>query len=894
MRRSSSRKKGSLDSLGTGRSRAESTESDRIQFERLGGLVDDNREWNLPLLNGKTVFHRLHEPPKYPIVPVPTPPSQFLDEDERGPTNELGLLLSSSLDAGDFTDADMRRRGRSRSQKTEFLSSDGAFAMADILPERDSLVYAIKMIGSELASHMERLDVEFCVPLLKSDVVLSMDAFQSNQQLNLDVQASTMPLLNISASLIEFGNPSEDSNEEDVGSDAALLSLVSSLSMLGSDLFLKNLALYCQSLNKLVYLFGLASKLPTWNPSSQKLTRSFSSTSNSSKEEPLQEKDLRVPISYLTELFDLLNVLDAILRKDALFPSCLVTIQLVISNLELCIDTDTWNGIYRHQVLDMHQNIMESVDKNTSVIPDIVATNVVLVKQGKFSIKAKQSMFRSKVQTVQYYLFNGCLLWFSATSKKFLESKLLTKKMTVSMKCDNKNNSIVVLHLPALSKKNNNIIEMCFDTIHCANLFAYLLRRCITQVPDKQTLADQHRVLSSGKTEVRRKNTLSDISRPFNVMKKEIMNEDMEWKGAFEDSFQILSKIGEGAFGAVYKVRHYDSGMMFAAKSVTAKSEAEEQNIRKEIELLKKCNNENIVSFYGIGGTREKLWILMEYCSAGSISHICSRFRDLNVRYPLSEDQIGFILSKICKALIWLHSRDIIHRDVKGANILLNEKGEVVLADFGVSKEIDVKNFETTKGIIGSPYWLPPESFRDKRPDIGDPRKMINWASKGDVWALGITAIEIAEGAPPRSDLPPFQAMLKIMNEQPETFATPGTWSDEFHNFVNTCLSLDPDERPSCGLLLQDPFIFKHLAAHDSRKILMPIVMRLGMLETQRQSGVGGARPSQPEVIEELQSVADTPENRSMSKSEVKKEEFDFSDDDSLSCGDEFDVSDSD
>eukprot|EP00824_Muranothrix_gubernata_P024162 TRINITY_DN6918_c0_g1_i2.p1 TRINITY_DN6918_c0_g1~~TRINITY_DN6918_c0_g1_i2.p1 ORF type:complete len:379 (-),score=80.67 TRINITY_DN6918_c0_g1_i2:42-1178(-) len=183
--------------------------------------------------------------------------------------------------------------------------------------------------------------------------------------------------------------------------------------------------------------------------------------------------------------------------------------------------------------------------------------------------------------------------------------------------------------------------------------------------------------------------------------------------------------------------------------------------------------------------------IVMELCGAGSVGDLMKA-----TDAPLEEEQISATLQATLKALSYLHSYKKIHRDVKAGNILLTNKGEAKLADFGVST--GYSTLTKRKTIIGTPFWMAPEVIQEAEHD-----------SKADIWSLGITAIELAETVPPHSDVHPMRAIFMIPSRPPPILSTPDDWSEEFRDFIAACLVKDPSKRPSAEVLLNHPFVTK-------------------------------------------------------------------------------------
>jgi len=257
--------------------------------------------------------------------------------------------------------------------------------------------------------------------------------------------------------------------------------------------------------------------------------------------------------------------------------------------------------------------------------------------------------------------------------------------------------------------------------------------------------------------------------------------------------FQVLAKLGEGSYGSVYKAIDKRDGQIVAIKVLQTDSEDDTAELQKEVNILKECHSSHIVAYKGTYEKDGNIWIAMEYCGAGSICDlmaICEK--------TLLEDQIAIIMRMSLQGLQYLHSQKIIHRDIKSGNILLNHEGDCKLADFGVSAEL-TNTMNKRKTVIGTPYWMAPEVLQSAEYD-----------GKADIWSLGITAIELAVGEPPHSDIHPMRAIFLIPQSDPPTLPEPSKWSAEFHDFLKVCLVKNPSERPSAEFLLSNhPFITK-------------------------------------------------------------------------------------
>ncbi|KAM7350914.1 STKc_myosinIII_N_like and MYSc_Myo21 domain-containing protein ninaC isoform 1-T2 [Cochliomyia hominivorax] len=269
------------------------------------------------------------------------------------------------------------------------------------------------------------------------------------------------------------------------------------------------------------------------------------------------------------------------------------------------------------------------------------------------------------------------------------------------------------------------------------------------------------------------------------------------------DKFEIYEEIAQGVNAKVFRAKELENDRIVALK-IQHYDEEHQVSIEEEYHTLRDyCNSPNLPEFYGVyklekDNGPDEIWFVLEYCGGGTAADLVNKLLKMDRR--MREEHIAYIIRETCRGAIELNRNHVLHRDIRGDNILLTRDGRVKLCDFGLSRQVD-STFGKRGTCIGSPCWMAPETVQAM--DAREPEV----TTRADVWALGITTIELADGKPPFADMHPSRALFQIVRNPPPTLFKPSNWSQQINDFIAECLEKNQENRPMMVEMVEHPFL---------------------------------------------------------------------------------------
>jgi len=279
--------------------------------------------------------------------------------------------------------------------------------------------------------------------------------------------------------------------------------------------------------------------------------------------------------------------------------------------------------------------------------------------------------------------------------------------------------------------------------------------------------------------------------------------EDLVSKENPEDLYVDYQIIGTGASGSVYVATELSSNIKVAVKKMIIERQVKKDILINEIMIMQKCSHPCIVNYRNSFIVQGQLWVVMEYLDGATLAEVVAIYRSLDESY------IATIMKECLQGIEHLHARDVIHRDVKPDNILMDVRtGAVKITDFGFGAQLS-REAERRKSVVGTTYWMAPEVVMAKP-----------YSVKVDIWSLGIMTLEMFEGEPPYIDLPPLRAYFMISTQGCPEFKSPDSMSEELKDFIHQCTKIEPSERPTVSELLKHKLFKKTEKLRD----LIPLI----------------------------------------------------------------------
>ncbi|GIY97725.1 hypothetical protein CEXT_679611 [Caerostris extrusa] len=426
-------------------------------------------------------------------------------------------------------------------------------------------------------------------------------------------------------------------------------------------------------------------------------------------------------------------------------------------------------------------NIHVGFNQDTGEIEGLPEPWLRLLQQANIS-KIEQSQNPTAVlQALKYYVHS--------IKKKPCEVKFITTTTTVDQESREIEDTITEsnenVNDIAISEKDlTSVLE---DDIN-ENKSEDELDQVVSELEKLNTLAD-----AEPTPPIRRRKQLSDTEVMTKL--KEIVS-----PGDPQEKYTLLKKIGFGASGLVYTAIDKDTGEKVAIKTMDINQQPQKRINYNRNKVMQQNRHPNLVNFVESYLVDNSLWVVMEFLEGGPLT-------DVVMEIFLKESQIAAMCRETLKAVAFLHSRGIIHRDIKSDNVLLGMDGTVKVTDFGFCAQISPE--EKRQTVVGTPYWMAPEVVTRKQ-----------YGNKIDIWSLGIMVIEMIEGQPPYMNETPLKALYLIATTGKPKIKDRVKLSQELCDFLDKCLEVDVDKRATAEELLAHPFLLKS----DSLSTMVPLI----------------------------------------------------------------------
>lgn len=356
---------------------------------------------------------------------------------------------------------------------------------------------------------------------------------------------------------------------------------------------------------------------------------------------------------------------------------------------------------------------------------------------------------------------------------------------------------------PSISNNNNKAIFLRSNTQ--TNLSNHQEQTSQKELPPIPTLPTKNELDKTNTSSPTRTQLSNERKREEREKRKKEIYSKLQKICLLDDphtKYINLIKIGQGASGGVYTAHEINTNISVAIKQMNLEKQPKKELIINEIMVMKESKHPNIVNFIDSYLIKQDLWVVMEYMEGGSLT-------DVVTHCILNESQIATVCRETLNGLKFLHSKGVIHRDIKSDNILLSMEGDIKLTDFGFCAQINESNLKRTT-MVGTPYWMAPEVVSRKA-----------YGPKVDIWSLGIMIIEMIEGEPPYLNETPLRALYLIATNGTPKLKEPEILSPLLKDFLDLCLKLSPDQRATAEDLLNDSFIKQEAA---STSTLAPLV----------------------------------------------------------------------